>query len=124
MNQIMIIQPYWKYNTWCFSDDATGLKDEPFVAGADDIITALVRKELTRTKILTDITNAKINLMFSKDFFPNYEIVLSHIGEQGSGNLYETIIDDVKYVGWLCPALLLYFSEAPKTIYAKVTIQN
>lgn len=119
MNQIMIIQSYWKHNTWCFSDESVGLKDEPFVAGADDIITALVRKHLVKTKI-TGINNVEINLMFSKDFFPDYDTILHHIGEQGSGNLYETIIDDVKYVGWLCPALLLYFSKAPETIYVKI----
>ena len=46
---------------------------------------------------------------------------LSHKGAgiPGIGNWYRGIVCGEEMVGWLCPALSLYFPKAPKKIYAK-----
>ena len=41
-NQIQVISPYWHAGTWVFDDPATGLVQEPFVAGVPDMINDLV----------------------------------------------------------------------------------
>jgi hypothetical protein len=42
MNAINIIAPYKYYGSWVFDDERVGLVKEPFVAGADTMIEALV----------------------------------------------------------------------------------
>ena len=42
MNSIQLIKPFWHDGTRVFDDDRFGLSREPFVAGADEIITKLV----------------------------------------------------------------------------------
>ena len=116
-NSIMIIHPYWKHNIWCFSDEATGLVDEPFVAGADIVISMLV----TSKGILIDAEKG-FNLIFSNGEFPDYDLMAEHTGEYGSGNTYETMINGELRGLWLCPALLKYLNPAPKQIYVKVTL--
>jgi len=116
-NSIMIIHPYWKHNTWCFTDPNTGLVDEPFVAGADTAISMLVDSKGG----MVDAEKG-IDIMFSDGQFPGYDIVADHIEEYGSGNNYSTIINGEYQLLWLCPALLKYMNPAPKQIYVKVTL--
>lgn len=115
-NSIMIIHPYWLHGTWVFDDKSTGLVAEPFVSGIPEIIMALLIKESINP------INAQngFTAIFSATPFPEYTGVLNHIesDEYGVGNWYQ--YEDMK--GWLCPALMLYFSEAPKQIYVKVTL--
>ena len=122
MNSIMIIHPYWKHETWCFTDDSVGLKDEPFVAGADKMISmALVQKG-----ILMEAEKG-FDLLFSAVEFPGHDIVLEHMEDNlefSSGNWYKTIINQIGVTGWLCPALFKYFEEAPEKIYAKFVINE
>jgi hypothetical protein len=63
-------------------------------------------------------------VVFSKDPFPKYDGVLDHkeSDEYGSGNYYT--LRDTDMVGWLCPALLKYFDEPPKSIYCKVSARD
>ena len=117
MNQIMIIEPYWKYGTWCFTDDSVGLKDEPFVAGIPELINAGIKQ--------TDLNLRKcekgFRIIFSKDEFPEYTIRLELLEDDTitSGGWYKSIINGTGYTGWLCPALFKYFEDLPQEIYAK-----
>lgn len=115
-NSIMIIHPYWKYATWVFDDEATGLVAEPFVSGIPKIIDELLNK----AGIGTNEAEGGFTATFSATPFPEYTGVLNHIesDEHGVGNWYQ--YEDMK--GWLCPALFKYFSEAPKQIYVKVQL--
>lgn len=115
-NSIMIIHPYWKHGTWCFSDEATGLVDEPFVSKIPEIINLLLLKEEIYVLAMMEGFTA----IFSATPFPEYSGILEHIrsDESGVGNWYK--YEDIE--GWLCPALFLYFSEAPKQIYIKVIL--
>jgi hypothetical protein len=42
MNSVMAIHPYKANGLWVFDDTAVGLRQEPFVAGADAIIERMV----------------------------------------------------------------------------------
>jgi hypothetical protein len=109
MNAISVIAPYRHLGMWVFDDDRVGLKQEPFVSGADTIIDELVR----------DIPNAQagFRLLFSATPFPGHTLHIRWIREEQGGNWYrwsEKLLD-----GWLCPALFRYFAEAPRDIFAR-----
>jgi hypothetical protein len=109
MNSIMVIRPYKYDQTWVFDDEKVGLLREPFVAGADKIIDQLV----------ANIPNAEagFSLLFSARPFPGYQVKFDWRREEYGGNWYYNAELDME--GWLCPALLKYFSEAPKEFYAQ-----
>ncbi|BAY60013.1 hypothetical protein NIES22_00700 [Calothrix brevissima NIES-22] len=109
MNSIMVIRPYKYDDIWVFDDDQVGLVREPFVAGADKIIDRLV----------AHIPNAEagFSLLFSARPFPGYQVKFDWRREEYGGNWYYNATLDME--GWLCPALLKYFSEAPPEFYAQ-----
>ena len=95
---------------WVFDDPAVGLVREPFVGGADTMIDAATR----------GIPKAEEGFLavFSASYFPNAEIVLEWVGEEGGGNVYRWPQQEME--GWLCPALLKYFPKAPEKLYIHV----
>jgi hypothetical protein len=110
MNAINVISPY-KYNgMWVFDDARVGLLQEPFVAGADTMI----------DRVVVDIPDAErgFTLIFSASPFPGYQYRLDWHSEETGGNWYHS--EEIKMKGWLCPALLLYFKEAPKHLYVQL----
>jgi len=64
MNSLFAIAPYKFQGFWVFDDPAVGLKQEPFVSGADTIIDVLT----------ADIPDAEsgFKLVFSPQPFPGY----------------------------------------------------
>ena len=118
-NAMMIINPYWHMGTWVFDDPQAELVQEPFVSGADDIITELVKQH--------NIPNARdgFKLLFSANPFPGYQAKGTWLreeipGDPQGGNWYKAEVDGQELEGWLCPALFKYFDEAPRDIYIKV----
>ena len=109
MNSILTLQPYFYAGTWVFDDERFGLVKEAFVAGAENIITRMVK----------GIPNAHtgFRLTFSANPFPGYDIVLDRMDTEHGGNWYRC--EEYDMVGWLCPALYHYFESAPDHIYAK-----
>ena len=107
-NRIQIIKPYLYAGTWVFDDEKTGLIREPFVEGADIMIDLMVQ----------DIENAEegFALIFSESPFPNYQLELKRNREEFDGWWYDCELLEME--GWLCPALFLYFEEAPVNLYA------
>src|SRR5689334_23347603 len=95
--------------TWVFDDPSTGLEREPFVQGADKMISVLAK----------DIPDARngFKLTFAAQKFPGWQKKLTWVREEGGGNVYS--IDDPPMQGWLCPALFLYFRDAPNHIYVR-----
>ena len=108
-NAIVIIMPYRYSGTWVFDDDRVGLVREPFVAGVPEMIDTLV----------SDIPDAEngFRLLFSATPFPGYQKKLTWVRGDSGGNYYRT--DDPPMEGWLCPALMRYYDEAPKELYVK-----
>ncbi len=111
MNSIQLLKPYWHSGTWVFDDDRFGLSREPFVAGADEII----------TKLVADIPNARagFKLLFSEVRFPGARITLTRTseGDGKEGTYYRC--EELAMDGWLCPALLHYYPSPPAKIHAK-----
>jgi hypothetical protein len=110
MNEINVISPYKHHGTWVFDDERVGLVQEPFVAGADTWI----------DRVVADLPGAYrgFALIFSGSAFPGHQYRLDWRRSDNGGNWYYSPALDME--GWLCPALLRYFFEAPEHIYVQV----
>ena len=77
MNAIRFIAPYKYEGMWVFDDPAVGLVKEPFVGGADTIIDVAT----------AHIPNADRGFVavFSASYFPDAQITLNWVREDGSG---------------------------------------
>lgn len=108
-NVLMVIEPYWYQDTWVFDDASKGLDKEPFVQGIPEMIDVLV----------TDIPNPRAGfvLLFSSQPFAGYQVELTLVREEYGGHWYT--VKDLGAEGWLCPALLRYFDDAPGSLYIK-----
>jgi uncharacterized protein DUF6717 len=120
----LTIYPYlFEETCWVFDDQRTGLKEEAFVLGMTEMISKVVEAKA--------IPNAAkgFALTFGVEPF-DHDVELmwlspSEAVETGAtmipdvGNWYRGIVCDEEMIGWLCPALFLYFAEAPKKIFAK-----
>ena len=56
--------------------------------------------------------------VFSASYFPDAQIVLEWVREEGGGNVYRWAEKEME--GWLCPALLRYFQQAPEKLCVQV----
>ena len=101
-NAIHVIVPYRHASTWVFDDPRVGLSQEPFVSGIPEMIDTIV----------ANIPNAEkgFRLLFASAPFPGYQVELEKVREEYEGVWYRW---DDNGEGWLCPALFLYFPEAP-----------
>lgn len=109
-NFIRVIYPYWHNGSLVFDDAAVGLAREPFVAGADTALGALASQ--------IPGCEERFTLNFSDQPFPGYQTRAQWLHAEGNGNWYEFVDSGVK--GWLCPALLKYFDEAPQNIFIEI----
>ena len=128
---IMTLYPYLKnfgkgYSAWVFDDERMKLKEEAFVCGMSEIMSATVAKKGIRK------AGKGFKMSFSDQPF-GHDVELTWL-KQGdlvfqwadqewkiAGNWYSTgnTFKKGPKVGWLCPALLKYFSEAPLKLYVK-----
>jgi hypothetical protein len=109
-NSIFIIQPFRKHGTWVFDDTIRNLVEEPFVMGADRII----------DKLVNDNQCQKCNFIFSNIEMPESTTILEKVPRLKTpvGAYYKC--NKTGLIGWLCPALNLYFKESPDKIYVKI----
>jgi hypothetical protein len=109
-NAIYLIKPYKWEGMWVFDDPSVGLVKEPFVGGADTIIDVAT----------AHLQNAHKGFLavFSAGYFPEAQIVLEWVREDGGGNVYRW--NEKGMEGWLCPALLKYFEHPPEKLYIQV----
>jgi len=109
-NSIFVIKPYKWNGMWVFDDPAVGLTREPFVAGVPAMI----------ERATADIPHADQGFLavFSADYFPDAQVVLEWVRQEGGGNVYRWA--ETGQEGWLCPALFRYFEEAPAKLYVQV----
>ena len=109
MNAISILTPYKHFGQWVFDDAATGLVREAFVAVIDDMLD-IITKDIPKA-------DKGFNLLFSPTPFPGHQIELTWRRGDQNGNWY--YCKQLKFEGWLCPALFKYFPAAPKKLYAQ-----
>ena len=117
-NSIFVIKPYRWNGMWVFDDERVGLDKEPFVAGADTMIDTAVA--------VKGIENAEDGflMIFSAGPFPDADFEVEWVREDSGGNVYKgrfEVDGEVQEMeGWLCPALNLYYPDAPKRLYVQV----
>ncbi len=94
-----------------FDDEAAGMRKEPFVSGAPEIIDRLV----------ASIPGAQngFALYFSERPFPDYQPELIRVRDEFGGNWYR--LTGTEMEGRLCPALLKYFPSAPSRTFCRAT---
>tara|TARA_R110001606_G_scaffold77404_1_gene178872 strand:+ start:354 stop:764 length:411 start_codon:yes stop_codon:yes gene_type:complete len=112
--QITSLAPYYSHGQWVFDNENFGLVEEAFVCGMSEIIDFV----LESSGIDPQSVDGGFRLTFSGDPFPDAVHSLTWSEEGWGGNIYT--LDRSDMVGWLCPALLHFFSEAPKKIYVAV----
>lgn len=110
------IYPYWNGYTWVFDDERVLLVAEPFVLGTDILIT----NALKRLGILKEAKKG-FRLSSSSQAFPGFESELIFKLHE-SGEAYYKEVNTME-VAWLCPALFLYYKEAPKAIFARYCLK-
>ena len=104
MNSIYCIAPYKYHGQWVFDDPRVGLVREALVAGADTLLDKLSNNAERAT------------VLFSANQFPGSErLRLMRSDKTGSDYVHES-----GHKLWLCPALFLYFDEAPDNLYIQV----
>ena len=119
-NAINVIKPFKWNGMWVFDDDRVDLVKEPFVAGADTMIDKAIE--------IKGIQNADKGflLIFSEFPFPDADFEITWIRAENSGNVYlarfEHDGEEIVMEGWLCPALNLYYPDAPKKLYLQLRV--
>jgi hypothetical protein len=107
LNTINVIAPYRYHGTWVFDDPRVGLVREPFISDADTLIDSAVVNILGADR--------GFFLIFSGQPFPGHVIRLIWRRSDTDGNWYYS--ESLDHEAWLCPALLKYFDDVPKTLY-------
>lgn len=115
MNTRLELYPYMTRGCWVFDDERAGLKEEAFVSGMTEIISKVVEHHgIPRA-------SSGFRMIFSHQPFEGSHAVIQKIagGSEEQGNWYHGEICGEPMKGWLCPALYLYFSNAPDRIYMR-----
>ena len=119
----LTLYPYWQSPCWVFDDARTGLKAEAFVNGTTDMITRVVDAKA--------ISHAHqgFAMTFASEPFDGHDVQVTRLAAReasrrglpayDNSNWYEGDILGDHMVGWLCPALLLYFRSAPDRLYVR-----
>ena len=110
MNTIHVIAPYKHLGMWVFDDPRFGLDKEPFVGGTDRMI--------DRAVAAIPAAEEGFVMVFSETPFPGHGLRLEWRRAESGGDWYYSPQMDME--GWLCPALLKYFPQAPKALYVQL----
>ena len=113
--RVLTLYPYLLNDScWVFDDIRTGLKEEAFVLGMTEMISRVVD-----AKGIPDATKG-FTMTFADEPFGGYDAELQWLrADDCSGNWYAGTIAGQRMEGWLCPALLLYFEQAPRRIFVR-----
>jgi glyoxylate carboligase len=70
-------------------------------------------------RLVKNIPEARegFKLLFSSTPFPGFDAKVDFVTGESGGAWYRWAAEDLQ--GWLCPALLKYFSAPPATLYCK-----
>lgn len=113
--RVLTLYPYLLNGTcWVFDDERTGLKEEAFVCGMSEMISRVVEAK--------GVPNAArgFAMTFAAEPFSGHDVELHWIRpDDNGGNWYEGTVVGGHMEGWLCPALLLYFEQAPRQIFVR-----
>ena len=105
-NSIFRVLARFVNGVWVFDDHTFGIREQPFVFGADLILEKMVAgvgEELDQ-----------VNILFSGIPFPGSEHCLEFVREETEGFVYRWV--DHNLQGWMSPSLRNYFPETPPKI--------
>ena len=113
-----VIYPYQISEIWVFDDERTGLKQEAFVCGMSEMISALIKSKTISDAVLG------FSLTFSDQPFDGHDVELKWLrADQPEslmpGNWYSGVIAGELMEGWLCPAIFCFFHLAPSRLFVK-----
>jgi len=122
---MMTIYPYLlSDNLWVFDDPETRLKEEAFVSGMSEMISALV--------VSKGIPDAKrgFSLSFNDEPFEHdvelrwlktgiEGVVVDSLEARTAGNWYSGEVAGTEMEGWFCPALFRYFDRTPMKFFVR-----
>ena len=113
--RVLTLHPYLLDDScWVFDDARTGLKEEAFVLGMTEMISRVVE-----AKRIPHATRG-FTMTFADEPFDGHDVELEWLrAGEGSGNWYAGTVAGSRMEGWLCPALLLYFEQAPRRIFVR-----
>ena len=113
--RVLTLYPYLLNDScWVFDDARTGLKEEAFVLGMTEMISRVV--EIKRIPQATK----GFTMTFADEPFGGHDVELQWLrADDCSGNWYAGTVAGRRMEGWLCPALLLYFEQAPRRIFVR-----
>ncbi len=95
---------------WVYDDASFGVKEQPFVFGADLILEKMVAQ--------VEGEGDQLNLVFSSVPFPGSEFCLGFVREETEGFVYRW--EEKNLQSWLSPSLRNYFPEPAPKIYLQL----
>jgi hypothetical protein len=97
--------------TWVYDDAEVGVSGEPFVLGADKMLTQLRAAQVGPSL-------EPFRIVFSAAAFPG-ALSARRLEEEDGGVWYEADLDGQMLRGWLCGHFFDYFAAAPEVVYVK-----
>ena len=101
----------WDQGTWVYDDPEVGVYGEPFVLGADVMLSGLREAQVGPGREPFRIT-------FSASPFPG-ALEARRLDEDSGGVWYEMSLGGQTATGWLCAHFFDYFESAPPSVYVK-----
>ena len=110
MNEINTLEFYRKAHMWVYDDPTFGKVAEPLILGASEVLDTIMEIQLGY------VTRKPVIVTFSRHRFPGAVCGLHQKPDKAGGDWYT-------FAGqraWLCPALMDYFTKAPKQLWVLV----
>ena len=101
----------WEHGTWVYDEPALELYGEPFVLGADTMLTSLRESQVGPGR-------GPFRITFSTSPFPG-AVEAGRLQPEGDGVWYQAELAGRVQKGWLCGHLFDYFAEAPPTVHVR-----
>ena len=101
----------WEQGTWVYDDPEVGVYAEPFVLGADTMLSQLRAAQVGPGRNPFWIT-------FAASPFPG-ALEARRLEEEAGGVWYEAELQGHLLRGWLCNHFFDYFETAPATVYVR-----
>jgi hypothetical protein len=101
----------WEQDTWVYDDSDVGVFGEPFVLGADTMLSHLREAQVGPER-------DPFRIVFSASPFPG-ALETRRLFEEDDGVWHEADLHGQVLKGWLCNHVFDYFETAPPTVYVR-----
>jgi hypothetical protein len=101
----------WEQDTWVYDDAEVSVFGEPFVLGADTMLSFLREAQVGPGR-------DPFRIVFSASPFPG-ALEAHRLHEEDSGVWYESELQGQVLQGWLCNHFFDYFETAPRIVYVR-----